>query len=98
MDVPRSATSWFWNKRVAAGSDGNSWKRRWSLSANETWVRWGSKSPPPTRTKRQPACCTASWGFEESAFGQFVSGYTYWDSSDSPHRDEELYCYLVKKL
>lgn len=37
-------------------------------------------------------------GFEESAFGQFVSGYTYWDSSGSPHRDEELHCYLVKKL
>lgn len=37
-------------------------------------------------------------GFEESAFGHFTSGYTYWDSSGNPHRDEEPHCYLVKKL
>ena len=37
-------------------------------------------------------------GFEESAFGHFTSGYTYWDSSGNPHRDEEMHCYLVKKL
>ena len=37
-------------------------------------------------------------GFEDSAFGHFTSGYTYWDSNGNPQRDEELYSYVVKKL
>ncbi len=37
-------------------------------------------------------------GFEESSFGPFTSGYTYWDRHGNPHRDEELHCYLVKTL
>ena len=37
-------------------------------------------------------------GYCDSGLGSFVSGYTYWDSAGNPHRDEELHCYLVKKL
>ena len=36
-------------------------------------------------------------GYEESGFGDFTSGYTYWDADGNPHRDEEDYCYLVKR-
>jgi len=37
-------------------------------------------------------------GYCDSGLGSFVSGYTYWDSAGNPQRDEELHCYLVKKL
>jgi GNAT superfamily N-acetyltransferase len=37
-------------------------------------------------------------GYRDSELGTFVSGYTYWDSAGHPQRDEELHCYLVKKL
>ena len=37
-------------------------------------------------------------GYEESGFGCFISGYTYWDTAGNPHRDEESYIYLVKNL
>ncbi len=37
-------------------------------------------------------------GFDESSFGPFTSGYTYWDGDGNPHRVEELHCYLVKEL
>ena len=37
-------------------------------------------------------------GYRDAGFGDFISGYTYWDASGAPHRDEELYRYLVKQL
>ena len=37
-------------------------------------------------------------GYCDSGLGSFVSGYTYWDSAGNPQRDEELHCYLVKRL
>jgi GNAT superfamily N-acetyltransferase len=37
-------------------------------------------------------------GYRDAGFGDFISGYTYWDATGAPHRDEELYRYLVKQL
>ena len=37
-------------------------------------------------------------GFEDSGYGEFLSGYTYSDPDGNSHHDEELYRYLVKKL
>jgi GNAT superfamily N-acetyltransferase len=37
-------------------------------------------------------------GYRDAGFGDFISGYTYWDDTGAPHRDEELYRYLVKQL
>jgi hypothetical protein len=37
-------------------------------------------------------------GYRDSGLGAFVSGYTYWDPAGVPHRDEELYRYLMKEL
>jgi GNAT superfamily N-acetyltransferase len=37
-------------------------------------------------------------GYCDSGLGSFVSGYSYWDSAGNPQRDEELHCYLVRKL
>ena len=37
-------------------------------------------------------------GYEDAGFGEFVSGYTYWDAEGNPHRDEELHRYLVERL
>ncbi|HEY5950230.1 MAG TPA: GNAT family N-acetyltransferase [Kofleriaceae bacterium] len=37
-------------------------------------------------------------GYRDAGFGDFISGYTYWDAAGEPHRDEELYRYLVKQL
>ena len=37
-------------------------------------------------------------GYRDAGFGEFVSGYTYWDATGAPHRDEELHRYLVKQL
>ena len=40
----------------------------------------------------------ARLGYRDAGFGDFISGYTYWDATGAPHRDEELYRYLVKQL
>jgi GNAT superfamily N-acetyltransferase len=37
-------------------------------------------------------------GYRDAGFGDFMSGYTYWDASGTPQRDEELHRYLVKQL
>lgn len=37
-------------------------------------------------------------GYSDAGFGEFVSGYTYWDADGNPHRDEEPHRYLVKRL
>jgi GNAT superfamily N-acetyltransferase len=37
-------------------------------------------------------------GYRDAGFGDFISGYTYWDANGVPHRDEELHRYLVKQL
>jgi GNAT superfamily N-acetyltransferase len=37
-------------------------------------------------------------GYRDAGFGDFISGYTYWDATGAPHRDEELHRYLVKQL
>jgi GNAT superfamily N-acetyltransferase len=37
-------------------------------------------------------------GYRDAGFGEFISGYTYWDATGAPHRDEELHRYLVKQL
>jgi ribosomal protein S18 acetylase RimI-like enzyme len=37
-------------------------------------------------------------GYRDAGFGEFISGYTYWDDTGAPHRDEELHRYLVKQL
>jgi GNAT superfamily N-acetyltransferase len=37
-------------------------------------------------------------GYRDAGFGEFMSGYTYWDAAGTPHRDEELYRYLMKQL
>ena len=37
-------------------------------------------------------------GYCDSGLGAFLSGYTYWDSAGNPQRDEQLHCYLAKKL
>jgi GNAT superfamily N-acetyltransferase len=39
-----------------------------------------------------------SLGYRDAGFGDFISGYTYWDATGAPHRDEELHRYLVKRL
>ena len=36
--------------------------------------------------------------YEDAGFGEFISGYTYWDPDGDPHREEELHRYLVKRL
>ncbi len=36
--------------------------------------------------------------YEDAGFGEFMSGYTYWDADGNPHRDEEPYRYLIKRL
>ena len=37
-------------------------------------------------------------GYEDAGFGEFTSGYSYWDAAGNPHRDEEDYRYLVQRL
>ena len=37
-------------------------------------------------------------GYHDAGLEPFISGYTYWDRSGRPHRDAELYVYLVKEL
>lgn len=37
-------------------------------------------------------------GYRDAGLGTFMSGYTYWDAAGQPHRDEELYRYLTKRL
>ena len=37
-------------------------------------------------------------GYRDAGFGDFISGYTYWDANGTPYRDEELHRYLVKQL
>jgi len=37
-------------------------------------------------------------GYRDAGFGEFISGYTYWDATGAPQRDEELHRYLVKQL
>lgn len=39
-----------------------------------------------------------SLGFTDAGFGEFISGYTYWDAQGKAHRDEEPHRYLVKRL
>jgi GNAT superfamily N-acetyltransferase len=40
----------------------------------------------------------ARLGYRDAGFGEFISGYTYWDADGAPQRDEELHRYLVKQL
>lgn len=40
----------------------------------------------------------ARLGYRDAGFGEFISGYTYWDATGAPQRDEELHRYLVKQL
>ena len=40
----------------------------------------------------------ARLGYRDAGFGEFISGYTYWDETGTPQRDEELHRYLVKRL
>jgi ribosomal protein S18 acetylase RimI-like enzyme len=40
----------------------------------------------------------ARLGYRDAGFGEFISGYTYWDATGAPQRDEELHRYLVKPL
>lgn len=37
-------------------------------------------------------------GYRDAGLGEFVSGYTYWDADGTPHRDEERYRYITKRL
>ncbi|MBT7858844.1 MAG: GNAT family N-acetyltransferase [Gemmatimonadetes bacterium] len=37
-------------------------------------------------------------GYEDAGFGTFISGYTYWDTDGTAHRDEEPHRYLIKWL
>jgi len=37
-------------------------------------------------------------GYHDAGLDPFISGYTYWDKAGRPHRDAELYVYLVKEL
>jgi ribosomal protein S18 acetylase RimI-like enzyme len=37
-------------------------------------------------------------GYRDAGFAPFISGYTYWDETGQPHRDEELHRYLTKQL
>jgi GNAT superfamily N-acetyltransferase len=37
-------------------------------------------------------------GYRDAGFGEFISGYTYWDAAGQPHRDGHLYRYLIKRL
>ena len=36
-------------------------------------------------------------GYEDAGLGTFISGYTYWDSNGTAHRDEEPHRYLLKR-
>jgi len=40
----------------------------------------------------------ARLGYRDAGFGEFISGYTYWDATGATQRDEELHRYLVKRL
>jgi GNAT superfamily N-acetyltransferase len=40
----------------------------------------------------------ARLGYADAGFGEFMSGYTYWDEQGQPHRDEELHRYWRKDL
>ena len=35
-------------------------------------------------------------GYQDAGYGEFLSGYTYYDADGQPQRDEELYVYLTK--
>jgi GNAT superfamily N-acetyltransferase len=37
-------------------------------------------------------------GYRDAGFGEFISGYTFWDATGALHRDEEAYRYLTKRL
>ena len=37
-------------------------------------------------------------GYKDAGFGEFVSGYTYWDVNGNPQRDEEPHRYLALQL
>ena len=37
-------------------------------------------------------------GYVDAGHGEFVSGYTYYDTDGKAHRDEESYVYLTKKV
>jgi GNAT superfamily N-acetyltransferase len=40
----------------------------------------------------------ASLGYVDAGFGEFTSGYTYWDEQGRPVRDEEPHVYMRKDL
>jgi GNAT superfamily N-acetyltransferase len=40
----------------------------------------------------------ASLGYKDAGFGEFMSGYTYWDEHGRPIRDEEPHVYMRKDL
>jgi ribosomal protein S18 acetylase RimI-like enzyme len=37
-------------------------------------------------------------GYHDAGMAPFTSGYTYWDAAGVAHRDEDVYCYLLKQL